>query len=55
VESQVVQSCFQKPLNILLRQAIEYLVATRMKAAAFSNQAPVGGSDTTCCKIKFAE
>jgi endogenous inhibitor of DNA gyrase (YacG/DUF329 family) len=26
-----------------------------MKAAAFSNQAPVGGFDTTCCKIKFAE
>jgi hypothetical protein len=26
-----------------------------MKAAAFSNQAPVGGSDITCCKIKFPE
>jgi hypothetical protein len=39
----------------LFSEAIEYLAAARMKAAAFSNQAPVGGSDTTCCKIKFAE
>jgi hypothetical protein len=39
----------------LFSEAIEYLVAVRMKAAAFSNQAPVGGSDITCCKIKFPE
>jgi hypothetical protein len=39
----------------LFSEAIEYLAATRMKAAAFSNQALVGGFDTTCCKIKFGE